>query len=199
MGKRIGIMGGTFDPIHLGHMLIAENAYETFDLNEVLFIPSGNSYMKDNVTNVQTRVDMTGISIEDNSHFAMSTIEAERPGPSYTFETLSELKDKHPDNEYYFIVGADSFVKMDTWKNPEIIFSKAVILVAERIGNSSSEVTAKMEEYQKRFNADVRHLPINCIDISSTNIRKRVKEGKSIRYMVHYKVIEFINKKHLYK
>lgn len=197
--KKVGIMGGTFNPIHLGHMLIAENAYEAFSLDEILFIPTGNSYMKKNVLPTALRVKMTGLAIEDNPRFAMSTIEAEKEGNSYSCDTIREIKGKYPDNEYYFIVGADSLVYMDTWKNPEEIFANVHVIVASRNSNTSDEVMEKIKEYEDKYNAHISLLPIRNIDISSNEIRSRVKEGKSIRYLVHYKVVEFINKNGLYK
>jgi len=197
--KKVGIMGGTFDPIHLGHMLIAENAYETMGLDEILFIPSGMSYMKDETTDTSTRVKMTGIAIEDNPHFAMSTIEADKKGPSYSYETIADLKKNYPDNEYYFIVGADSLLNMDSWKCPEKIFGEVTILVASRNGSHTADVKAKIEELKQKYNADIKNLPIKRLDISSSDIRKMVKDNRSIRYLVHYKVVEFIKKNNLYK
>ena len=198
-GKRVGILGGTFDPIHLGHMLIAENAYAHFNLDEVLFVPVGIPHNPEKVVlDPKTRLAMTGISIEDNCHFALSTIEADKDTVSYTYETIAELKKKNPNNTYFLIVGADSLMHMDSWECPEKIFSEVSVLVAERIGITSAELNAKIEEYRVKYNADIKQLPINCIDFSSSTIRKMVKEGRSIRYMVHYKVIEYINKNHIY-
>lgn len=199
MAKKIGIMGGTFDPIHLGHLIIAENAYETFNLDEVLFIPTGPGHHKEAVCDAKTRLQLTGISIEDNSHFALSTIEADNPEISYTADTISRIKELHPANEYYFIVGADAFVNMSSWKNPEQIFDNANILVAERLGTDCSLIDKKIEEYSRIYNATVFKLPITCVDISSSNIRERVKKNLSLRYMCHYKAIEFINKNGLYR
>ena len=197
--KRVGIMGGTFNPIHLGHMIVAECAYESFNLDEVLFVPSGQSYMKENVLDPKTRITMTGISIEDNSHFALSTIEVERGGNSYSYETIRDLKASRPDTDFFFIVGADSIMNMDKWKCPEKIFSEVTVLVAVRAGYDKAELEAKIEEFKKSYGADIQMLPITTVDISSTNIRDRVREGKSIRYMVHYKVIEYINKNRIYQ
>lgn len=191
--KKIGIMGGTFDPIHLGHLLIAENAYEAFELDEILFIPSGIPYMKKGVSDVIDRVNMTQIAIEDNSHFSLSTIEADKASNSYTYETLKELRRQNPENTYYYIVGADSLVNMCYWKEPSSIFEDAVILVANRIGNESTELLKKIEEYKVNFNADIKILPIKQVDISSTDIRGKVRKGKSIRYLVPDNVIEYIN------
>ena len=191
--KKIGIMGGTFDPIHLGHLLIAENAYEAFELDEILFIPSGIPYMKKGVSDVIDRVNMTQIAIEDNPHFSLSTIEADKASNSYTYETLKELRRHNPENTYYYIVGADSLVNMCYWKEPSSIFEDAVILVANRIGNESTELLKKIEEYKVNFNADIKILPIKQVDISSTDIRGKVRKGKSIRYLVPDNVIEYIN------
>lgn len=191
--KKIGIMGGTFDPIHLGHLLIAENAYEAFELDEILFIPSGIPYMKKGVSDVIDRVNMTKIAIEDNPHFMLSTIEADKASNSYTYETLKELRRQNPENIYYYIVGADSLVNMCYWKEPSSIFEDAVILVANRIGNESTELLKKIEEYKVNFNADIKILPIKQVDISSTDIREKLRKGKSIRYLVPDNVIEYIN------
>lgn len=196
--KKVGIMGGTFNPIHLGHMLIAENAYETFELDEILFVPSGIPYMKEDVLDAKTRITMTGIAIEDNSHFALSTLEVDRDGNSYSYETIRDLKAANPDVEYYFIVGADSLFKMDKWKCPEKIFKEVTILVAKRLGHDDAELEEKIKELTEKYEADIRILPINCVDISSTSIRDKVRNHKSIRYMVHYRVIEYIEKNHIY-
>lgn len=197
-GKRVGIMGGDFNPIHLGQMIIAENAYESYNLDEILFVPRGNAYLSEDILDEKTRITLTGIAIEDNSHFALSTLEVDR-GDSYTFQTIETLKEKNPDNKYFYIVGADTFIKMGDWKKPEYLFSEVEILVAPRIGTDSKDVNAKANEYQEKYNAKIHYLPINCVDISSSAIRQKVRDNKSLRYMVHYKVIEYINKNNLYK
>lgn len=197
--KRVGIMGGTFNPIHLGHMIAAQNALEAYDLDEILFVPSGIPYMKENVLDVKSRIAMTGIAIEDNSNFALSTIEADREGNSYSYETIADLKKAHPTTRYYFIVGSDSLFMMDKWKCPEKIFEEVTVLVAPRLGYSEKELQKKIEELTERYHADINVLPMNCVDISSTAIRDKVREHKSIRYLVHYRVIEYIEKHHLYQ
>ena len=107
-GKKVGILGGTFNPIHIGHLILAEQAYDEYKLDEILFIPTGISHFKDPnvVLDKKKRISMTGGAIDDNPHFALSTIETDRPGNSYTYETLEELKRVNPDTEYYLIVGA---------------------------------------------------------------------------------------------
>lgn len=197
--KKVGIMGGTFNPIHLGHMLIAENAYETFDLDEILFVPTGKSYLKSDVLDSKTRIAMTGVAIEDNPHFALSTIEVDRDGYSYSYETIAELKRQNPTTDYYFIVGADSLMYMENWKNPERIFPEVTVLVASRHGTTNQELNEKIEFLCNKFpGSDIRILPISEVDFSSTDIRKRVKEGRSIRYMVQHRVIDYIKKYNIY-
>lgn len=196
--KKVGIMGGTFNPIHLGHMLVAENAYETFGLDEILFVPSGIPYMKEDVLDAKTRITMTGIAIEDNSHFALSTIEVDRDGNSYSYETIRDLKKENPNVEYSLIVGADSLLQMDKWKCPEKIFEEAPVLVAVRHGYPEEEVKQQIEALTDKYHAEIHLLPIRCIDISSTAIRDKVRKHQSIRYMVHYRVIEYIEKNHIY-
>lgn len=197
-GKRVGIMCGTFNPIHLGQMIIAENACELYDLDEVLFVPRGDAFYKEDMLDEKTRINLVGIAIEDNPNFALSTLEVER-GNSYTCETIETLKTKNPDNTYFLIVGADTFVDMGNWKNAEYDFKEVTVLVANRLGTEPSLVKEKEEEYKEKYNAKIEMLPISCVDISSKDIRTKVRKGKSIRYMVHYKVIEYIKKNKLYK
>lgn len=198
--KKIGILGGTFNPIHTGHLILAERAYDEFGLDKVLIIPTGISHFKlnDNVLGKDKRLEMTALAIEDNEHFELSLIEVNRPGNSYTYETLELLKRENPDNEYYLIVGADSLFAMETWVKPDIIFRDAVILAAVRDGEGIEEIKSKADELKVKFGADVRILNSPMIDISSTEIRERVKNGNSIKYLVTDKVAEYIYDNNLY-
>lgn len=199
--KKVGIIGGTFNPIHLGHLILAEHARDEYKLDEILFIPTGISHFKDPsiVLDKKKRIAMTGGAIDDNPYFALSTIETDRPGNSYTYETLEELKGHNPDTEYYLIVGADSLFQMEEWKNPEIIMKNAIILVAVRKGQSLEELQDKAAELSQKYNAKIRILTCPYIDISSTEIRQRIKEGKSIRYMVNEETRAYIKKFNLYR
>lgn len=201
MKKKIGIFGGTFNPIHMGHLILAEAAYEAFDLDEVLFVPTGISNLKDPsiILDKKTRITLTGHAIEDNSHFALSTIETDRPGKSYTFETLELMNKEYPNSEYYLIIGADSLFNIEQWKRPADIMKNAVILAANRKGATSQELLDKIEEIKAKYDADIRLLPCTYIDISSTEIRERIKTGKSIRYLVPEVTEEYIKKHHLYE
>lgn len=196
--RRVGIMGGTFDPIHIGHLLIAENAYDTYRLDEILFIPSGTPYMKKEVLPGEFRAAMTKIAIEGNEHFSLSMIEIEREGNTYTWETLSALKACHPDTEYFFVLGADSLFSIENWSHPELIFEKAAVLLAVREGYTNAALDRKIEELQNRFHGIIYKLPIKHIDISSTEIRQRAKTGQSIRYMVPEKVLDYIQNRNIY-
>lgn len=199
--KKVGIIGGTFNPIHLGHLILAEHAYEEYHLDEILFIPTGISYFKDpgTVLDTKQRITLIGDAIEKNPHFALSKIETERPGNSYTYQTLEELKEKNATTSYYLILGADSIFQIELWKNPEIIMRDAVILAAARSGQSIHELEEKINFLKNKYNADIRLLTFPFIDISSTDIRKRIQDGKSIRYMVEECTRDTIKKNHLYQ
>lgn len=199
--KKVGILGGTFNPIHTGHLILAEHAYSEFDLDEILFIPTGVSYFKDPkiVADKKIRLDMTSEAIKSNSHFALSTIETDRPGNSYTYETLEILKNQNPNTEYYLIAGADTLFQIDSWKNPDIIMKNAILLVSVREGQSLDELKAQANKLIDKYSADIRILECPYIDISSTAIRKRIAEGKSVKYMVADSTLEYIEKNGLYK
>lgn len=199
--KKVGIIGGTFNPIHIGHMILAESARTEFDLDEILFVPTGISYFKDpsTILDKKTRLDLVGDAICDNPYFAMSTIETDRPGNSYTYETLLELKKENPETEYYLIIGADACLQLEEWKHPEIIMKEVKILVAKRKGHATEQLMDKIAELKEKYHADIMLLTTPYIDISSTEIRERLKAGKSIRYLVRHATMEYIEAHGLYK
>ena len=201
MGKRVGIMGGTFDPVHNGHLIIAEMALENFELDEILFVPSGIPWLKDvsKVLNKKTRVSLTGIAIEDNPHFALSTIEIDREGNSYSYETVEELKKSNPDTDYYFIMGADSLFDLEIWKNPEILMKNCTLLVAVRDDYDQQQMRDRISYLVHKYQAKIELLATPRVDISSTMIRERIAAGKCGRYMLPDPVIEYIKKMQLYQ
>lgn len=201
MEKKIGIMGGTFNPIHLGHLLLAEQAKEAFDLDEVLFIPSGNPYMKDTtpVLDGKIRAHMTALALEGHPYFSISSIELDKSGPTYTYETLETLKAKNPDDTYYFLVGADSLLTMETWKNPERIFQNCVVAASVRGTGTEDKIRKIATHLIYEYHADIRILPVRFIDISSSEIRERISKGKSVRYMLPEKVWNYIYDNNLYQ
>lgn len=206
--KRIGIMGGTFNPIHNGHLAIAEQAREQFLLEKVLFIPSGVPYMKNlhEVLPASFRCEMTEAAIAGKPYFELSDIEttdAAQGKNTYTYETLQKLKADDPDAVYYFILGADSLYDMEQWKNPDLIFQNCTVLAAVRGEDEETSLQEKLsgqiQYLQKKYRASIAMLEMEGMEISSTRIRKCVKEGKSIQGMVPEPVETYIRKHHLYE
>ena len=198
---RIGIMGGTFDPIHVGHLLIAENALEQFGLDKILFIPTGHSPHKDDREILQAahRLEMIRLSVKDNPAFFFSTIEMNAEGVSYTYLTLQQLQDQYPDWELYFIMGGDSLDYLESWGHPEIICSIATILVAVRDDFDRESIAEKIEELRRQFSARIYPIDSPNVAISSSEIRQRVEHGNSIRYLVTSEVEAYIDRNNLYK
>lgn len=199
--KKIGIMGGTFDPIHYGHLILAQNALDTFGLDDILFIPSGTPWLKEStkVLSKNKRVSMTGIAIEDNLRFALSTIEIDREGNSYSYETVNELRKMDPDAAYYFIMGADSLLKIESWKCPDLLMKECTILAAVRDDCDQAALKKQIAYLTEKYGANIEILSAPRIDISSTQIREMIAEGKSVRYMMPDSVIAFIQRNHLYE
>ncbi len=198
--KRVGILGGTFNPIHIGHLILAERALEEYELDEILFIPTGKPYFKseDEVLDKKVRISMTGNAIEDNPDFALSTIETDREGNTYTYETLQLLKRDNPNNKYYLILGADTLFQIEQWKKPDVIMSLAGILAAVRDDKNMTDLEVKADELKTKFNADINILRMPHIGISSTDIRERIRLGKSVKYMLPEKTLDYIMRNDLY-
>lgn len=199
--KKVGIMGGTFNPIHKGHLMLAKQAFEQYTLDEVLFMPCGVPYMKagQNVEPGPIRAKMTALAIQDMPGFALSTIEIEKKGNTYTYETLKQLTKDNPDTEYYFIVGADSLFHMTKWVHPEHIFDSCCILAAVRDDKTDADMEKQIQILQKEYGADIRLLQINCMNISSSDIRQKIAAGESIEEEVPEQVRQYIERKGLYR
>ena len=199
--KKTGILGGTFNPIHNGHLLLAETARDEFGLENVLFIPSGCSYMKNQseILPGKLRSRMVSLAIADNPYFSMTNMEIEREGNSYTYETLAELRRVSPDTVFYYIIGADTLFTMETWKHPELIFGQAVILAAVRDDFRQQELKSQILYLHQKYGADIRLLHAGNVQISSTIIRRKRKENQSIRYLVQEPVRKFIEENDLYQ
>lgn len=197
---KIGILGGTFNPIHTGHLILAENAYDALKLDKVYIMPTGVSYLKDQkeIVSAKARMDMVRLAIEDNEHFDISTYEVEKGGNTYTYETLSEIKNMHNDLELYFILGADSLFYMENWVKPEVIFEKATIVVAPRNDMDIRKIEEKALELMKRFNGKIEILRVPNVDISSSMIRERIKKRQTVCYYIPKKVEEYIAINNMY-
>lgn len=196
-GKRIGIMGGTFNPIHNGHLLLAQRAQEQVLLDKVLFMPSGNSYMKENVLETQKRVDMVALAIRKYPDFELSMIEAQKSGNTYTFETLKFLTRSNPQEQYFFIIGADILFQIEQWRNPEQIFQRAVLVCAVR-DDYDIDAIHKKGNVLAASGADIIYLNMPRLDISSTDIRAKVKSSLPISKLVPSEVAHYIEQEHLY-
>lgn len=199
--KRIGILGGTFNPIHVGHLRMAECARESQNLDTVLIMPTGNSYMKNasDILSGETRLEMVKCSIDSNPYFEASDLEIRRKGQTYTYETLEQLHSIYPNAEFFFIVGADCLFTIERWYKPERIFEQCTLLAANRNDVSDAEIQAKCQELKNRFYANIELFDMPQMDISSSMIRKFRLEGKSIRYYVTESVFDYINANHLYE
>ena len=199
--RKVGIMGGTFNPIHIAHLILAEQAYEQYELDEILFMPSKRPAYKDlnEVIDEEYRQHMIELAIADHPCFQIDTMEFYREGNTYTADTLLELTKKNPDVAYYFIIGADSLFQLEHWWRPEVILSLATILAANREDKDDDLVNSKIEELTKTYNAQIHLLKIPQIDISSKMIRARIQDGKTIRYFVPKVVQDYIKQHNLYR
>lgn len=200
--KRIGIMGGTFDPIHIGHLILGETAYQQFQLDQILFMPAGNPPHKQNRRDRATkeqRTEMVKAAIASNEHFALSLEEMEQEGLTYTYKTLENLKSRNPDTDYYFILGADSLYDFEKWKEPGRILKACTILVATRNHTSYERLNAVIALLEEKYQGDIRLLDSLNIDISSKQIRSWIAKGRSLAYYVPDRVIDYIRENKIYK
>ena len=194
-------MGGTFNPIHIGHLLLAEWAMDTEGLDEVWFIPTGFSYMKQHQYHVsaEERFHMTSLAIHDNDRMKCLDIEVKRDGYTYTYETLLELRRQYPDYHFYFIYGADCLFSIEKWKYPERILANCTMIAATRGDACTEEMSNKIAELKDKYQADIKLLPFMQLGVSSTEIRERIKNKRSIKYLVPYEVITYIEEKGFYR
>ncbi|HOM02953.1 MAG TPA: nicotinate-nucleotide adenylyltransferase [Acetivibrio sp.] len=199
--KKIGILGGTFDPIHNGHLIMAEIIRGAFELDKVLFIPSGNPPHKkeQTVTDAYHRYNMVCEALKGNSHFEVSRIEVDREGYTYTIDTLGVLNEQYKGiATLYYIIGADVLYDLLTWKDYEKVFKICRFIAALRPGSDIEGFNDRIKYLEDTFSASILAAQIPLIEISSTMIRNRVKEGKSIKYLVPDAVENYIKREGLY-
>lgn len=199
--KKIAIMGGTFDPIHYGHLVTAEAVMHEYQIDQVLFIPSGQPPHKTEgqVTPADHRYLMTLLATETNPRFFSSRIELDRKGYTYTIDTIRELKEMYPGSEIYFITGADAFSNILSWKNPELLLSSCHFVAATRPGYSRAKAAPQIEALMDRHADTLHYLEVPALSISSSEIRARVKEGRPIKYLLPETVENYIYKHGLYQ
>lgn len=196
---KIGIMGGTFDPIHYAHLATAEFIRDSYKLDKILFIPSGNPpHKKHKVTYKYDRYNMVLLSTVNNENFIVSDIEIKRNEKTYTIDTLKYLKEKYKNSEIYFITGADAICDIETWKDVEGNFKLAKFIAATRPGISLLKYNEKIKELKDKYRANIENVYVPSLDISSTYIREQLYKNKTIRYLVPDLVQEYIYNKQLY-
>ena len=199
---RIGIFGGTFDPVHLGHLILAEQAREQGELDEVWFVPAPRPPQKDGqrISRFDVRVEMLELAIAGHSSFRVDPLEKDRTGPSFTVDTLIELHARAPGHTYALLVGGDSLADLPLWRDPLGIVSRAELLVMARPG-SPPVGEADLRRSLALTDADELRLHIveaPLIDISSRDIRRRVAEGRSVRYLMPRAIEVFVKERRLY-
>jgi len=188
---RIGVMGGTFDPIHHGHLVAASEVAQSFGLDEVVFVPTGRPWQKEQVTPSEHRYLMTVIATASNPQFTVSRVDIDREGPTYTIDTLRDLKRERPGAELFFISGADAVAQILGWRNHEELWKLAHFVAVSRPGHVLSTEGLPSD--------DVSQLEIPALSISSTDCRDRVRRGHPVWYLVPDGVVQYIAKHHLYR
>ncbi len=191
---RIGLFGGTFDPVHLGHLRAAENARETLGLDLVAFLPSAVPPHRATASAAQDRLAMTRLATAPNSAFAAWDTELRREGPSYTVDTVAALSGERPSDCFVLLVGADTWPEMTGWREPERLFSLVEVAVAERPGAPLLELSAPFTSAR-----GVRRVSGPALAVSATAVRERVRDGLSVRYLVPDVVADYIAERGLYR
>lgn len=190
---KLGIFGGTFDPPHIGHLIVADNVKEQLNLEKIIFIPSYQPPHKfeSNSAKPLQRFEMVELSIKNNKDFQVYDIEIQRKGKSYTIDTINTLTLIHPQAQFYLIIGMDNLIEFPQWKSPHEIISRVELVVMNRPGYD--------KPLKSEFSKYATFVRVPNIDISSSEIRRRVKMGRTIRYLVHQDVEKYINLNGLYK
>jgi nicotinate-nucleotide adenylyltransferase len=187
---KIGILGGTFNPVHIGHLILAEEVREKLGLDKIIFVPTALPPHKDNlnIAPAKDRLKMLKLAVASNKFFAVSDVEIKRQGRSYTIDTLKEFKAKYPHDELYFIIGSDLLKYLSEWKDLSQIISMVKFVAATRPGYPLEKIPAYIQT-----------LPIRAVDVSAFEVRQCVAQNKSFGYLVTDKVFDYIKKRKLYK
>jgi nicotinate-nucleotide adenylyltransferase len=195
---RVGILGGAFNPPHLGHLVCAQEALVQLELDRVVFVPVGEAPHRtlDDDPGAEARLEMVELAIADDDRFTTSRIEMDRDGPSYTSDTLEQMRAQSPDDELFLILGGDQAAALSTWHEPEKVLERATLAVFERLSWGRNAIVIKIGRLAGA--RDVRYLDMPLIQVSSSAIRRRVREGVPIRYLVTDKVVEYIATNELY-
>lgn len=198
-GAAIGVLGSAFNPPHLGHLALAQEALWQLGLSEVVFVPTGTAPHKRILDDPgrELRMAMTRLAAAEDGRFSVSALEVEREGPSYTYETLEALAEERGDTELVFVMGADAAVGLESWKEPERVVELASLAVARRAGVSDSDVHAAMRSLG--CDGRVTMLEMPQFGVSSSAVRERAKQGRPLRFLVPEAVARLIEEKGLYR
>jgi nicotinate-nucleotide adenylyltransferase len=200
---RVGIFGGAFDPVHYGHLILAEQCREQAGLEQVWFVPAARHPFKNDPTGTpfERRAEMLRLAIAGNPNFHVNEIEKDRPGLSYTADTLAELKRLHTEAELHFLLGSDSLPDLPKWRSPERIVAAATLVIMERPGHPPIPAEALRAAIGLAPDVPLRMTIVDAplIDLASRDIRRRVAAGRSVRYMLPRAVEVYINEKGLYR
>ena len=194
---KIGILGGSFHPIHMGHLMLGQYCIDHRLVKEVWFTPTGISYLKSGMKMLsgEERLHLVQLAIQDCPNMKALDVEIKRAGNTYTYETLLELKKNYPEHEFYFIIGADCLFSIETWYRANRIFELCHLLVARRDGKTRGEMRKKARELKETYHADVHLMEFEEMEISSTKIREGMREGKNVEGLLPEAVYQEIQRK----
>ena len=198
---KLGILGGTFDPVHYGHLLMAEQCRGQCELDEIWFLPAGSPPHKQGVqiTGGEIRAEMLELAIAGNPAFSVSRREIEQQGTTYTYQTLEKLHEEDPHRELYFLIGADSLADLPDWRKPARIVELATVVAVNRGDRPLPSLKPLQEKLGEAVAERIQFVSMPGIDLSATDIRQRVKKGKSIRYMTPRAIEIYIEEHSLYR
>lgn len=198
--KKYGIFGGSFNPIHYGHLMICEYIKEEMGLDKVIFIPTGNPPHKEIDVSAEDRYQMVKLAIASNPDFEISDIETTRVKLSYTVDTIKELKKTYKEEKLYFLIGLDSLFQLKTWKKLKDLSREIEFVVAQRPGYlDEKNIKREIEFLRESYGTKITLIKTPLYEISSTDLRQRIKEDKSLRYLIPEKVIDYIKESDFYK
>jgi nicotinate-nucleotide adenylyltransferase len=189
--RRIGVFGGTFDPLHSGHLVVADEVFARLGLDQILFVPAGDPWQKTTSASEDDRLAMVILGLKGHPHYALSTVDLDRPGPTYTVDTLTDLRGQYPDAELFFILGSDAYAGIDTWRDSSLLSHMCEFVVVSRPSDHPDALP------QPR--PGVNWLDIPALPVSSTECRRRVREGLSLEGLVPGEVASYIYDHQLYR
>ena len=197
---KIGVMGGSFDPIHMGHLISAEQGREELGLDTVIFMPSGiHPFKGSNISSSEKRVEMTKRAIRDNPNFQISLIGVNRKGTNYTIDDIRDLKKIYPEDEIFFFIGTDIIYEIEKWKDFTDLAKICKFVLFNRWGQEKERLAKKIIELKELYEIDIRQIDTPLVEISSTEIRQARKKDRSIKYLVPESVEEYILENRIYR